>query len=167
MLKWNRYFSACENQPNSSCHFWKHKSVFLQILHQSSVRSNITPLYFFSSNMIYLGQKQPIKVQMFEIFKCSDQNFSNSSYQFWTDKSIPLCVKSSQWHITPLQILNSYIFYFTLDKRIPSKSQFWDFRVLWWKFAKFLMSFTKLQVSFLSNFASLFSFMKYNSSVHF
>ena len=35
-MKWNHYFSACENLPNSSCHFWKHKSVFLQILHQSS-----------------------------------------------------------------------------------------------------------------------------------
>ena len=26
--------SVCENLPNSSCHFGKHKSVFLQILHQ-------------------------------------------------------------------------------------------------------------------------------------
>ena len=32
--------------------------------------------------------------------------------------------------------------------------------MLWWKFAKFLMSFFKPQVSFCSNFASLFSVMK-------
>ena len=63
-LKWNCYFSACENLPNSSCHFWKHKSVFLQILHHYSVLSNITPLYFFSPNIIYLDQKEPIKVQI-------------------------------------------------------------------------------------------------------
>ena len=32
----NKVFSlsVCENLPNSSCHFGKHKSVFLQILHQ-------------------------------------------------------------------------------------------------------------------------------------
>ena len=34
-----------------------------------------------------------------------------------------------------------------------------------WKFAKFLMSFLKVQVSFPSNFASIFSAIKHNSSV--
>ena len=97
------------------CHFWQHKSVFLQILHQSLVPSNITPLYFFSSNIIYFGQKQPIKVQIFEIFECSGQNSSNSSCQFWTDKSIPLQFlhhSSLSWHITPMYILSSCIFNF-------------------------------------------------------
>ena len=47
--------------PNFSYHFWKHNSVFLQILHQSSVLSNITHLYFFSSNIIYLVKKGPLK----------------------------------------------------------------------------------------------------------
>ena len=42
-----------ENLPNSSCHFPNHKSVFLQILHDSSVSWTITPLYFFGSNVIY------------------------------------------------------------------------------------------------------------------
>ena len=36
-----------ENFPNSPCHFWKHKSVFTQNLHQYSLPSKITPLYFF------------------------------------------------------------------------------------------------------------------------
>ena len=44
-----------------ACHFWKNKSVLLQILHQSSVLSNITPLYFFSSNIIYFGQRGLLK----------------------------------------------------------------------------------------------------------
>ena len=44
-------------------------SVFLQILHQSSVLSNITPLYFFISKVIYFVQKESIKVQMFETFE--------------------------------------------------------------------------------------------------
>ena len=52
-----------ENLPNSSCHFWKYKSVFLQILHQSSVPSKLTPIYFFSSNIIYFAnlKSSPLK----------------------------------------------------------------------------------------------------------
>ena len=46
--------------PNSLCHFWKHKSVCVQNLHQFLVPSNIIPLYFFSLNTIYFGQKLPI-----------------------------------------------------------------------------------------------------------
>ena len=94
-----------ENLPKSSCHFWKQKSVFLQILYQSSVPSNITTLYFFSSNIIYFDQKQPIKVQSFENFNCSGQNSTNSSCQFWNNKPIPLSIlyhSSLSWHITPL-----------------------------------------------------------------
>ena len=51
-----------ENYPNSLCHFWKQKSIFLHILHQYSVPSNITPLYFFNSNIIYtLVKGSPLK----------------------------------------------------------------------------------------------------------
>ena len=75
-----------QNLSNSSCHFWKHKSVFLQTLYQSWMPSNITLLYFLSSNIIYFDQKHPIKVYIFKIFECSGQNLLNSSRQFWTDK---------------------------------------------------------------------------------
>ena len=114
-LKWNRCFSACVKLPNSSCHFWKHKSVFLQFLHQYSVSSNVTPLYFFSSNIIYFGQKQPITLQICEIFECLGQNLLNSSSQFWADKSIPFQIldhSSMSLHITSLCVLSSCIFYF-------------------------------------------------------
>ena len=103
-----------KNLQNSSCHFRKYKSVFLQILHQSSLESNITPLYFFSSNIIYYGQKQPIQVQIFKIFKCSTHNISNYSCQFWIDKSVPLRIlhySSFSWHIASLLISSSHIFY--------------------------------------------------------
>ena len=82
-----------------------------------------------------------------------------------TDKSIPLPVLhlfSLSWQIVPLKILTSYIFYFGF-KRVPSKSEFWDIQVLWQKFPKFLLSFLKAKVSFLSNFASIFSAIKHNS----
>ena len=94
-----------ENFPNSSCLFGNYKSVCLQLLNQFSVQSNITRLYLFSSNIMYYGQKQPIKKQNFDIFKCSTQNSSNYSCQFWIDKSIPLQIlrhSSFTWHITPL-----------------------------------------------------------------
>ena len=59
-------------------------------MYPSLVSWKITPLYFFSSNNIYFAQKEHIKMKIFEIFKCSGQNLSNSSCQFGNDKSIPL-----------------------------------------------------------------------------
>ena len=94
-----------EHFPNSSCHFWKKESLFLQILYQYSVPSNMTSLFFFSSNIIHFSQRQPIKVQIFEIFEWLNQNSSNSSYQFWTEKWIPLqflYLFSLSWQIPPL-----------------------------------------------------------------
>ena len=54
--------------------------------YQYWVSSNITPLYFLIWNILYFGQKQPIKVQIFEIFEGVGQNLLNSSYQFWTSQ---------------------------------------------------------------------------------
>ena len=54
-----------EKLPNFSCHFSNHKSVFLQILHHSLVSWKITPLYFFSSNIIYFGQRSQLKSKFF------------------------------------------------------------------------------------------------------
>ena len=77
-----------ENLPNFSCHFPNHKSVFLQILHYSSVLWKISGLYFFSSNIIYFGQKDAVKVQSFETFECSRRNLLNCSCQLWNNMSI-------------------------------------------------------------------------------
>ena len=60
---------------------------------------------FFSSNNIYFGQKEIIKVKILETFKWSDQNLSNSLCQFLNDKSILLQILypySISWTITPL-----------------------------------------------------------------
>ena len=79
------FMCSGENFLNSSWHFPNHKSVFIQILHHILVSWNITPLYFFRSNVIYFAQKEPIKVQPFQTFKCSDQNSPNSCH-FWKKK---------------------------------------------------------------------------------
>ena len=59
------FISAYGNFPNSLCHFWKHKLIFLQILHQSSVPSNINLPYFFFLNFIYFGQRGQLKSKCF------------------------------------------------------------------------------------------------------
>ena len=64
-----------KNLQNSSCYFRKYKSVFFQILHQSWVQSNKSPPHFFGSSIIYYGQKQPIKVQIFSDFQVLDSKF--------------------------------------------------------------------------------------------
>ena len=83
------YFSLCKF-TNYLVHFWKRKSVFLQILHQSLVPSNITLLYFFQLEPYIVWSKDPMKEQVIYNFECSSQNSSNSSCQFWNDKSIRL-----------------------------------------------------------------------------
>ena len=48
IFKWSN-----ENLPNCSCYFANHKSVFLQILNDSSVSWNILLCNFFRSNVLY------------------------------------------------------------------------------------------------------------------
>ena len=64
-------FKCCgENVSYSSCYLSNHKSILLQNLHHSLVSRKITPLYFFSSNVInvvYFAQKKPIKVKILRI----------------------------------------------------------------------------------------------------
>ena len=94
-----------QNVSNSSWQFWNKKPVSLYILCHSSVLWKITPLYFFSLNNIYFAQKEPIKVKLFETFECLGQYLSNSSYQFWTNKSAPLQKfyhSSLSLHVTPI-----------------------------------------------------------------
>ena len=67
-----------KNLPNSSCHFLNHRTVFLQILHHSSVSWDINPLYFFSWNFIHFQRKEPMKVQIW-------WNFT------WAVKSMKFC----------------------------------------------------------------------------
>ena len=109
---------------NSLCQLWNNKSILLQILHASSVSWKITPLYFFSLNNIYLAQKEPIKVEIFENFECLGQNLSNSLCQFWNDKLILLQILhpfSVSWKITPLYFFSSNNIYFAQKEPIKMK----------------------------------------------
>ena len=97
---------------------------FFQILHHSPVLWKITPLYFLSSNNIYLAQKQPIKMEIFETFECSGQNLSYSSSQSWSDRSIPLQIlyrSSLSWKITPMYYFSLNNIHFAQKKPIKVK----------------------------------------------
>ena len=110
-----------QNLTNSLCQFLNTKLIPLHISYPSSVSWKITPLYFSSSNNIYFAQKEHIKMNICETFKCSGQNSSISSCQFWNDKSIPLQIlhhSSLSWHITSLWILSSHFSYFGLKDPI-------------------------------------------------
>ena len=64
---------------------------------------------FFSSNNIYFAQKEPIKMNIFEILECSALILSNSWCQFWNDNSLNLKIMylfSASWKIIPLQFFN-------------------------------------------------------------
>ena len=63
--------SLGENSPNSSCHLWYCKSVFLYTLHHSSASWDITLLYFFSWNCTWFGQKE--QSSKFKTFDCSSK----------------------------------------------------------------------------------------------
>ena len=71
-LKWNWNFQTFEwmgeKSPNSSCHNWNHKSVFLSTLHHSSMSWEISLLYFY---MIFTeGTHDSAK---FQTFDCSGE----------------------------------------------------------------------------------------------
>ena len=155
-----------QNLSNYLCQFLNDKLIPLQVLHPSSVSWKISPLYYFSSNNIYFAEKEPIKVEIFETFKCSGQNLSNSLCQFWNDKSIPLHIlysSSFSWKITPLYFFRAINIYFAQKEHIKMRffetfkcsgqnsSNSWH--------VKFEMS--------NSNFASFFIAMTDNSSVDF
>ena len=63
-------------------------------------------------------------MKIFETFKCSGQNLSNSLCQFWNDKSIPLQIlypSSVSWKIIPLYFFSSNNIYFAQKEPIKVK----------------------------------------------
>ena len=79
-----------ENLPNFSCLFSNHWSLFLQNLHNSSVSRKITPLYFWRSNNIYFGHKEPIKKNKFLDFSSARVKFCEVHVNFKTTSQLPL-----------------------------------------------------------------------------
>ena len=109
---------------NSLWQIWNDESIPVQILYLSLVSWKIIPLYFFSSKNIYFAQKEPIKMRMFEIFKCSGQTLSNSLCQFWDDESILFQIlypSLVSWKIIPMYFFSSKNIYFAQKEPIKMK----------------------------------------------
>ena len=160
----------CSGQilSNSLCQFWNNNSIPLQILYPSSVSWKIIPLYFFSSNNIYLLKRRPLKYFFFRLSSARVKfcqipyaNFEMMS-RYLSKFFIPL-----QFHEGLLLCTFLAQTIYTLLKRSTLKWKFWGFQVLGSKFIKFLMPVLKWQVNSSSNFASFFIAMTHNFSVDF
>ena len=86
-------------------------------LDHSSVSWDRTFLYFFSSTVIYFGQKKPIIKCRFWDFRVLGQNSPNSSCHFSKHKLVPPQIihnSSVLWHITPLYFFGSNCIFLSL-----------------------------------------------------
>ena len=90
MYNFSDFWVSQRNLPNFSCHFWNHKvrvysnfaSLFIVMKDNSSA--------FFSWNLIYFGQKQPIKVKFLDFWVFClhlDWSLSCEVYNAWSEKA--------------------------------------------------------------------------------
>ena len=100
---------SCQS-PNFESFACSGKNIFLmsfskqQAIFSSNFASHFSVMKE-SSNIIHFGQKEPIKLHIFETSECLGQNLSISSCQFWNNNSIVLQIfyhSSLSWQITPL-----------------------------------------------------------------
>ena len=126
---------------------------------------HITPLYFFSSTIIYFAQKEPINVQILRLSSV-ESKFPKFLMSFFKAQ-----VSSSSNFASFFSAMtdNSSVLFWlnTFEKSSYSKNKFSDLPLLALKFTKFLVSFLETRVSFSSNFGSLCSVMRHNFSVLF
>ena len=107
--------------------FWKAQvSYLLNFASIFAVPSNITLLYFLHSNIIYFGQKEPIKVRIFQTFECLGQNSGQNcgvSFEMTLQFFFKFCI-ILHYYDTKLLCKFEVHSFSTLVKRIPTKSQF-------------------------------------------
>ena len=116
-----------------------------------------------SSYIFYVGQKDPIKVPILTI--------SSALVKICQIPHVMLQFSFSSNFVSLFNVMvdNSHVLFSSnniyLAQKEPNKVKI--FRVLRSKFVKFLMSILKRTVDSSTNFVSLFSFMKDNSTVLF
>ena len=120
------FISAYVKLPNPSCHFLKHNSVYLKILHQSLVSSKVTPffIFFFNSNIIHFGQRSQLNNKLFRFWSVPVKRCQISHVSFQMTSQFSLLFASffiADRHNCSV-ILSSYIFYFIQKDpiKIPS-----------------------------------------------
>ena len=124
-----------------------------------------TRLYYFSSNIKYFWQKYPIKVQIFRFSTARVKIHQISHVIFQTKNEFLFKVWITlQCHERKLFCTFLANTLYATDKSSTSKCKCSDLPVLTLKFTKFAMQFLKPWASFTSNFASLPSVMRDNST---
>ena len=126
-------------------------SFFIVMTHNTSVNFNLIHFPLWTNR----SHQSPNS----ETFKCSGENEPYSSCHFPNHKSVFLQILhhfSALWKITPLHLFGKTLNTF----------HFKDFRAFRTIFDK-ILSFLKQQVSFSSNFASIFKVMRHNPHVLF
>ena len=137
-------------------------------MHHPAMSQHIIPTKFSGWNIIYIGQKDLVKVQFFRYLSALIKAHPIPHAIFETTMSGFIQILyhcSMSWKITPLYFRSSNSVYFGLKDTIEKEIS--PFRVVGWKFTKSLKSYLKLQVIFSFNFASPFSVMRDQSSVLF
>ena len=123
---------------------------------------------FSSWNIICFGQKESIKVQCFRLLSALMKVHPMPHAVFETTRLVFVQILHHcpvSWNISLLYFCSSNQVYF--GRKEPIKNKFLEFWVLGGKLFKLFMSYLKPQVCFSSNFASLFSVTRCNSSVLF
>ena len=158
------------------------KNTFLQLKHYIQGVYLIAPVIFetishfsrhssfvfFSSNITYFLQKWPSKVQILRLSTAQVKVHQIPHVIFQTKSQFLIKVWIFfQWHERQFFCAFLAESLYAIDKSSTPKCKFSDLPLLAFKFTKLLMSFLEPRVSFSSKFASLFSFMRQNSSLPF
>ena len=118
-------------------------------------------LYYFNPNITYLWQKYPIKVQIFRFFTARVK--IHQMYHVIFLQSLDHSSMSREINLLPFFSWN-FICYW---QKYHIKVQIFRLAPLALEFTKFFLSFLKSRASFSSNFPSISSVMRNNSSVVF
>ena len=113
------------------------RSGFLQILHHCSVSWRITPLYFFSSNLIYFEQIG----HWSEIFRLLSGWVKIHQIPYVIFETTSFFLKtlhhsSMSWRYVFCTFVAKTLYYFY--KRSPPQYKVSDVWLLWWNFIKFV-----------------------------
>ena len=106
-------------------------SVFSAIKHNS-------PILYLAQTLYTLLKKSPLKCKFLR-FSSAWVKISHVNFELTSQFLFKFCI-IRHCHDTQLPCKFEAHTFLTLDKTMPSRSQFGDFHVLWWKLAKFIMS---------------------------
>ena len=129
-----------QNSPNFLCHFWNHKvRVYLNFASLFSVMKDNSSVFFFSSNLICFGQKEPIEVK-FSDFRVDGWKFTKF-LKSYLKPQVSFYLKFTSLFSVTRELFCTFLAetLYDLDKRNPSNCKISEFRLLTWNFTKLVL----------------------------